>query len=181
MASHVFWEPEAEASGGCGGLTLSKGCRKRIVDSLEPSSYTRLTNTQWSKGAFNAADMLQAHSFMGLTVQLDRYIADDRVRWIRGFFNKSLTNSLARQQDMRPALFVDIDCDLYSSAYQGLDWMFQNRLIAQGTIIGYDDWGIRGEKRAHREIAAKYNATFRAVPKSLSSQPCFELISLGKQ
>ena len=85
---------------------------------------------------------------------------------------------------MRPALFVDIDCDLYSSAYQGLDWMFQNRLIAQGTIIGYDDWGIRGdfgEKRAHREIAAKYNATFRAVPKSLSSQPCFELISLRKQ
>ena len=151
-------------------------------DSLEPSSYTRLTNTQWSKGSFNAADILHAHTFTALTAQLDRYIADDRVRWIPGFFNESLTNSLAHQQEMRPALFVDVDCDLYSSAYQGLDWMFQNRLMAQGTIIGYDDWGSDfGEKRAHREIAAKYNATFRAVPESLFSQPCFELISLGKQ
>ena len=152
-----------------------------LEDLREPSRYTRLTQTQWSRGAFNAADVLHAHTFTELTAKLDAYIADKRVRWVRGFFNDSLTSELAKQKNMQPALFVDVDCDLYTSAHEALDWMFQNRLIAPGAIVGYDDWkvgGDSGEKRAHQEVAARYNATFHTVPSSLASQPCFELNAL---
>ena len=56
-----------------------------------------------------------------------------------------------------------------------LDWMFREGLIVQGTVIGYDDyWDLAcknsspdiekfGEARAHAEIAAKHQVTFKCV------------------
>lgn len=41
---------------------------------------------------------------------------------------------------MAPAKIVDVDVDLTMSTFQVLDWMFGNRLILPGTVIGYDDW-----------------------------------------
>ena len=37
---------------------------------------------------------------------------------------------------------MEIDCDLYVSSVQALDFMFRNRLIVSGTLIGYDDWWV---------------------------------------
>ena len=148
------------------------------------SQYPKLTATSWYEGAFNAADMLKAHTFDKLTLQLDTYINDSRVRWVPGYYNESLTPALAVQSRMRPALFVDIDCDLYSSSYQVLDWMFANELIVPGTVVGYDDWASGrdfGEKRSHHEMVQKYNATFQRVKGSNPAQPCFELISVGSR
>ena len=59
----------------------------------------------------------------------------------------------------RPALYVDIDVDLYSSTYQALEWLAQFGLLVPGTIIGYDDWvtgGENGEQRAHKDILEKF-------------------------
>jgi hypothetical protein len=80
----------------------------------------------------------------------------------------SLTAELPVHLGMRPALYVDIDCDLYVSTYQALDWLFSSKLIVPGTLIGYDDWclttlGTAGESRAHIEIARKYKVKFRCV------------------
>ena len=52
---------------------------------------------------------------------------------------------------MRPALYVDIDVDIYISSYQALDWLCKHKLIRRGTIIGYDDWlwGLPGFKAHH--------------------------------
>ena len=57
---------------------------------------------------------------------------------IPGFYNDSLTTGIIAQFDMRRAMFVEIDCDLYVSSVQALDFMFRNRLIVSGTLIGYD-------------------------------------------
>lgn len=43
-------------------------------------------------------------------------------------------------QRMKPALLVDVDSDLYTSAYDNLDFVFGNNLVLPGTVIGYDDW-----------------------------------------
>tara|TARA_B100001079_G_scaffold261858_1_gene263405 strand:- start:43 stop:861 length:819 start_codon:yes stop_codon:yes gene_type:complete len=151
-------------------------------DTQARSSYARMKSALWTEGAFNAADLFNVHTLQELTARLEKYILDSRVGWVPGFYNESLSKQLAQHRRMHPALFVDIDCDLYSSAYQALNWMFENRLMGLGSVVGYDDWaagGAFGEQRAHREIAAKYNATFRQIPRSLSPQPCFELVSFG--
>ena len=84
--------------------------------------------------------------------------------------SESLTPSLVQQRGMRPALYVDMDVDIYISAYQALDWLCAHRLIRRGTILGYDDWLwgvvvdhgkaggealVNGEARAHEEVISK--------------------------
>ena len=70
---------------------------------------------------------------------------ENRITLVPGFYNESLTPTLARTAPV--ALYVDINCDLYISTYQALDWLCANRLVVPGTIIGYDDfkWGLELE------------------------------------
>ena len=98
---------------------------------------------------------------------------------IRGFFSDSLSPRLAATRGMKPALLVDVDVDLYISAYQCLDWMFTHRLIVPGTVVYYDD--VKevkaedgGELAAHEEITAKYSVNWRKVHDS-----CWECLSVG--
>lgn len=63
---------------------------------------------------------------------------------------------------MRPALYVEIDCDLYLSSRQALEWLLSSRLIVRGTVIGYDDLeagGTGGEAQAHNEVVARWGLT----------------------
>ena len=80
-----------------------------------------------------------------------------------GWFKDTLDAQLVQKGVFKPAAYVDIDADLYSSTFEVLDFMFKNKLIRAGTLIGYDDWGdtdlwTAGESRAHKEIVAKYGA-----------------------
>ena len=100
---------------------------------------------------------------------------------IAGFFSNTLVDELVTVKKMNPAIFVNIDCDQYSSTYDALDFMFRNNLIVTDTIIRYDDWnggliydgddtfvarspftpkcwteGESGQSRAHKEILEKY-------------------------
>lgn len=52
-----------------------------------------------------------------------------RVRTVVGPFKHSLVTGLAGRRGMRPAAYVDIDSDLYSSARQALTWLFDEKLI----------------------------------------------------
>lgn len=100
---------------------------------------------------------------------------------IPGFFNESLTPELVKKESMGPAFYVDIDADLHKSTYDALDWLFANKLVRVGTMIGYDDWWtipcqkfhrggekdtrplLVGEGLAHAEIARKYRVQFRCM------------------
>lgn len=85
---------------------------------------------------------------------------------IKGFYNESLNAKLVDRLHMRPAWWVNIDCDLYVSTFQALDWMFANKLMRPGTIVYYDDLQFQTKERnselkAHREITAKYNVMWK--------------------
>lgn len=85
---------------------------------------------------------------------------------IKGFYNESLNVELVERHHMRPAWWVNIDCDLYISTFQALDWMFKNKLMRPGTIVYYDDLQTQTKERnaevkAHREITAKYNVVWK--------------------
>ena len=78
---------------------------------------------------------------------------------IPGFYSESLKDQLVSKHGMKPAKFIYVDCDLYISAYQALDFMFRNGLVKAGTLIGYDEFDSSpgaGEELAHREILTKY-------------------------
>ena len=49
--------------------------------------------------------------------------------------------TLPVQENLKPALYVDFDLDIYSPTKFAFNYMMENNLIVPGTIIGYDDWG----------------------------------------
>src|SRR5262249_53750832 len=86
----------------------------------------------------------------------------------RGFFSDTLTKDLVRNGTLLPAILIDIDCDLYISTFEALDFMFSHKLARAGTFINYDGWEWTrawesGENRAHLEIQRKYNVKFCQV------------------
>ena len=117
------------------------------------TSYSSMVGAAGAFGpqSFSVAALLKLTSQEAMMVRLDRYLRDTRFKWIPGFFNESLTPGLAQERGMRPALYVDIDVDIYISSYQALDWLCKHKLIRRGTIIGYDDWlwGLPGFKAHH--------------------------------
>lgn len=148
-----------------------------------PSENGEQTRTRYirsagfQEGAWNIASAWGETDGARIRQRLETYVRDDRVRWVVGYYNETLTPDLASR--VAPALYVDMDCDLYSSAKAALDWLFQNRLLVPGSVVGYDDWlqgGRHGVQRAHAEAASQYNASFRSVPQSDSSWPSFSLL-----
>lgn len=80
---------------------------------------------------------------------------------------------------MRPASLIDVDVDLYISAYQCLGWMLEHQLLVAGTVVYYDDVSVikadaGGELRAHEELTAKYGITWRKLHDS-----CWECLSIA--
>ena len=86
-------------------------------------------------------------------------IRDPWVEFVRGFFNESFAEATFRLLPFRPARYVDIDVDLYSSTIQVLEWLLTSGILVPGTVIYYDDWlsgGHQGNQRAHQETFAKF-------------------------
>ncbi|CAE7820071.1 unnamed protein product [Symbiodinium sp. CCMP2456] len=121
--------------------------------------YDKMAKAVWFPGSFNMRQAFRTSNFMKMIDAVEEKINDPRANFIRGFYNESLTAATFRLLPFRPALYVDIDVDLYSSTYQALEWLAQFGLLVPGTIIGYDDWvtgGENGEQRAHKDILEKF-------------------------
>ncbi len=62
---------------------------------------------------------------------------------------------------MGRALLIHIDCDLYVSTRDALDFMFKFDLIGKHTLIAFDEYkstyNISGEEKAFQEILDKYD------------------------
>ena len=78
-----------------------------------------------------------------------------RVTLVPGFFDQSLTEELKVDLAIASAGIVNIDCDLYESTVDVLN--FVTSLLRSGSLILFDDWlsydahPLRGEQRACRE------------------------------
>lgn len=129
----------------------------------------------------NPADhFLDVHtSFSSWAAQEQRILQNinfSRTTLVKGFYNESLTQELLSRYEMKPAWWVNIDCDIYSSTLQALDWLFKNKLIRSGTRVYYDDVLIyalgTAEMKAHDEITKRYNVVWK---KLLAHTHFFEL------
>ena len=144
----------------------------------------RTEGRHWNPGAFSSADAMSVHSSSALFNRLTRKIGriEGNVTFVPGFFNESLTPELLRQHSFQPALFVDVDGDLYVSALESVGWMLRSGLLVPGSLVRYDDWKDDeswGETRAHKELESKYDVEWRLISHVEHSYAEFELIKCG--
>ena len=138
-------------------------------DSFEglPTQKSKIHN--WATGKYKADPREKLLADLG---------GPNAIGFVKGFYNESLADGeiLSNRLGMKPAKYVDIDADLYSSTLEALRFLFRSKLIRPGTIIGYDDFmsftcdvkaskevhtGIEdGEARAHAEIAAQFGVRY---------------------
>jgi hypothetical protein len=120
----------------------------------------------WSKGNFDSRKETSTDSPEAASKVIENFINNENYIPIIGYYNNVLNDDLLKKYNFKKALIVDVDVDLYSSAYTVLDFIFKNKLYQNGvTTIFYDDWGgsigfenhSSGESRAHKELTEKYN------------------------
>jgi len=112
--------------------------------------------------------------------------AISEINIVNGWFSDTLNeSSLTRFGDKKIGI-VHIDCDIYSSTVEVLDFIVNNDLLCDGSILVYDDWGAYrasglseeyeykvAEARAHKEMVEKYNLTFEMVHKEIIDPKCY--------
>jgi len=79
-----------------------------------------------------------------------------KTKLVPGFFSKSLTEENKKEHKGRPFSLCVVDCDLYSSAVEVLEYI--ESMVADQSIVWFDDWGDygndpeKGERLAFKEF-----------------------------
>jgi hypothetical protein len=88
-----------------------------------------------------------------------------RTNLIKGYYSESLTEDLRERGPLsfRPAAVVMLDCDLYSSTRDALDWV--EPYLGDGTVLVFDDWHSYGddEQQGQPQAFREYLKTHPAV------------------
>ena len=102
-----------------------------------------------------------------------------------GWLENSLNEETLKEVEKNEIGLIPIDCDIYTSTIQVLEWIVKNNLLIDGALIVYDDWGGHynkgvgeyqcGEGKAHKEICEKYNLNFDFVSCDVISHGYYEI------
>ena len=125
-----------------GGLTPKSGGgfmdKYFAFDSFEgwPSSEGITSDPQFKAGAAKT----EADEFLDLLVSYGQ--STERVELIKGFYEKSLTNTLAARFKIESvkASLITIDCNLYESYKSVFAWVDQ--FLQPGTVLYIDDFNL---------------------------------------
>ena len=152
----------------------------------------------WIPGQFNAQttlgcknkDITINHVYQNIINGLVQI--NTPIQLISGFYDEVLRDSLVYKYRMKPAKFIEIDCDIYSSALISLDFMCRNHLVVPGTLWYFDDYGgtlgnahefQAGESRAYKEICEKYQIETERIYSTeygIGMNVFYEVKSIGK-
>lgn len=120
-------------------------------------------NPEWPKGAFSVCNDFGLKS-VNDAVELVKKNVGHEITLIPGFFEQTLTNELAKGLVGKIG-YAHIDCDLYISTIQVLEWIFKNNLLAEKAIVRFDDWLYNlpqpgGNNLAFVQTTAKYRISW---------------------
>ncbi len=107
----------------------------------------------WAKGTCRGLDEI---TFKKL---ISKYLSPDFFTVYKGWFKDTVPLLNNNQQ----FALVHIDGDLYESAIDVLDLLFQRGQVSRGAMILFDDWNCNsaeptlGERRAFSEVCKKYD------------------------
>lgn len=132
--------------------------------------------SDWQIGAFNIIDELKNKIQISSTKEGIEYVSNRLASYnlytklIIGKYENTLNTNTCVEYSITPACYIHIDCDIYISTIQVLQFLLSNNLIKNNCIIRYDDWlvpnnlqGKIGEERAHNEICEKFNLKFEKI------------------
>ena len=173
----------AHAATKCGqiyGFDSFEGIPPETREEAESWHDGKSYKTHFLEGGYSAAAALKDTSMNNVMTQVAKNVGHKHhVTLIGGYFNETCNVHTMKRYSMKPALYVDMDADIYLSAIQSLDWMLASKLIVPGTILRYDDWPKRnatrgphagtnfyGQARAHYELSEKYDVTWSLVAKT---------------
>ena len=121
-------------------------------DSFEGLPESAKLDTVWSPGQFRA-DIDFTHELL-----TEAGIDWSRTQLVQGFYDEVLDAELAAELGIDRISMVMIDCDLYTSTREALD--FCAPLLGDHCVILFDDWestdNRHGEKRAFGEFLQKH-------------------------
>ena len=140
----------------------------------------------WGAGRDSASDALGVHNTSQLLEILRQHIGpalSAKTTFVQGYFNESLTRQLRATHDFRPALLVDLDCDLYRSTMDAMRWMLLSELLVPGSVVRYDDWHsppfwgpLHGQALAHETITRQWGLTWKPWGRDV-----FELVQIERR
>ncbi len=124
------------------------------VDQANP----RLQRGDWVKGNCYAVDARLMTELL-VARQFHQY------QLFEGWFEQTLPSLSTTQQ----LALVHLDCDLYQSTREVLDYVFRHQLLSPGAILLFDDWDCNGDddslgqRRAWQEIVECYQPAFEDI------------------
>lgn len=126
-------------------------------------------NSPWPTGKFGCGGTIHPN-----------ITAIPNLNLVEGWFCDTLNDSLTPRFGNKKIGLLHMDCDIYSATVDVLEYVIQNDLLCDGSLIVYDDWGAYlmndatkhdeysvAEARAHKEITEKYNLDFELVSKEV--------------
>lgn len=133
--------------------------------------------TPWATGDFNLDGNINPD-----------LLNKDGIELVVGWFSDTLNDETAKKFGNKKAGLVHIDCDIYTSTLEVLEFLVKHNLLVDGTLIVYDDWGAWkqsklsedqefnvAEARAHVEICSKYDLKFDFVHKEVVDPLYYEV------
>ena len=135
---------------------------------------SELRDPNWQQGGMNAAETLalrmgdDAFNYTLLRQHIITRVGYPNTTLVRGFYNESLprlNRRRALRARMQPAMLVDLDCDLYESTIQAMEWLLTSRLLVVGTVVYFDDWRRAGEgmKKAYALLTRQYGLQWKVL------------------
>jgi len=128
-------------------------------------------NNHWQAGGNSASDRLGVWNMTALFQYLHKRINYTDTTFIQGYYNVSLTPQLLSKHRFRPAVLVDLDCDMHISTMQAMRWLLTSQILVKGTLVRYDDWPRLhdpdgkpwGQRLAHIEITRDFGLRWKVV------------------
>jgi len=114
-------------------------------------------NQLWGQGASRSGLTPQR-----LQIMMERFLPAEQIRIFPGWYKDTLSTI----PEGTVYAMIHIDCDLYESTVEVLDYLFSHGMITEGCIILFDDWNSNhasprfGERKAWRDMTEKYSVEF---------------------
>ncbi len=152
------------------GFDAWKGLPKEKNDLNNPN--------YWFEGEYNI--QLKSHL-------VEKFKNKNNVNFVNGWFSETLNHDLYNKIKNKFIGIVHIDCDLYTSTIEVLEFILSNKLLKKGSIIIYDDWGAYhdklgeghdfecGEGKAHLEMMTKYDIKLNYITKYIKTKNYHEI------
>lgn len=133
------------------------------------------SHEEWFEGQYNAVEFhgvkTPQQAIQKICARVP--ISGDRLYFFVGYYSDTLKDKkLIQQANLKPAIYVHMDVDMYISCKEALEFLVENNLFVDGTVIRYDDWYgtpefAGGESLAHKETVEKYGLKFDAIDRQV--------------